>query len=265
MDLVEVEKRKENTITARHPWELARFEVIDSLLQKTIKNETDYTVLDIGCGDIFFISGLSERYPKATFYAIDIAFTDTMIEKYKKLAEGKNIFLFKTLDEATAQLKKAADLVLLLDVVEHIEDDKGFLTMLHNNKSITEQTRIMITVPAYQSLFCSHDHFLGHYRRYTNSTLLKTITSCGFEKVKLGYFFSSLIPPRILQVWKEKISKPDLNNETTGLVEWKKGKGTTNFIKGVLVFDHHMTHFIKQITTLSLPGLSNYIICKKRA
>jgi trans-aconitate methyltransferase len=263
MDLVEVQKRQGAQI-ARHPWELARLEVVNNILKDVLKNKKDFTVLDIGCGDIFFISSLSERYPEATFYAIDIAFTDEMIAKLKEESKGKRIHLFKTLDEAGAHLSKPADLVLLLDVVEHIEHDKKFLGSLHENKSIDKNTRIMITVPAYQSLFCSHDHFLGHYRRYTNKTLLSTIEECGFEKIRLGYFFFSLVPPRILQVIREKISKPSLEHETTGLVEWNKGAGITGMIKSILYFDYKFTNALSRIG-IKFPGLSNYILCKKPA
>jgi trans-aconitate methyltransferase len=263
MDLVEVQKRQGIQI-ARHPWELARLEVVSDILKNVLQNKKDFTVLDIGCGDIFFISSLAERYPEATFYAIDIAFTDEIIAKLKGESKGKKIHLFKTLDEAGNHLTKAADLVLLLDVVEHIEDDKGFLRSLYNNRSIDKNTRIMITVPAYQSLFCSHDHFLGHYRRYTNKTLLKTIEECGFQKLNLGYFFLSLVPPRILQVLKEKISKPSLEHETTGLVEWNKGDGITGMIKGILYLDYKFTNLLSKIG-IKLPGLSNYILCKKPA
>lgn len=264
MDLIEVKNRKEGVV-ARHPWELARFEIVNSLLKTIIKNEENFSILDIGCGDVFFISRLSDLYPKVHFYAIDIAFTDEIIAILSKEVEGKHIYLFKTLDEANVHLKKQADLVLLLDVVEHIEDDHAFLTGLYKNKAITKDTHIMITVPAFQRLFCSHDYFLGHYRRYTNKTLLQTIQNNGFEKVDLGYFFTSLIPPRIIQVIKEKIVKPDLSKETTGLVEWNKGAGITGFVKSVLLLDYKIYRLIRSVTGLSIIGLSNYVICKKPA
>lgn len=263
MDLVEVKNRKKEI--ARHPWELARFEIVRSLLHTHIRNEENYSILDIGCGDIFFISSLADYYPKVSFYAIDIAFTDEIMEQLKTTINGKNIFLFKTLDEAARHLKKPADLVLLLDVVEHIEKDVEFLSWLHGHSSISPETLFMITVPAYQSLFCSHDHFLGHYRRYTNRSLKRTIQTAGFRELKLGYFFFSLLLPRILQVFKEKIAKPDLTKSTTGLVEWNGGSGVTGFIRGVLQLDHKITHAIKAVTRISLPGLSNYILCKKQA
>lgn len=263
MDLVEVKNRK-NEITSRHPWELARFEIVNSLLQGIIKNEGNFNVLDIGCGDIFFVSKLSELYPKSTFYAIDIAFTDEIMTSYNEMIAGKNIYLFKSLEEASSKITGKANLVLLLDVVEHIEKDVQFLSDLNRNTVITDDTRIMITVPAYQNLFCTHDHFLGHYRRYNNKTLIKTIDESGFQKSKVGYFFLSLIFPRIILVIKEKIVRPDLNSGTTGLVEWNKGAGVTGVIKSILLLDFRVTNFIKKYTGITISGLSNYIICKRR-
>jgi hypothetical protein len=239
--------------------------VVNSLLQGVLINKEGFTILDIGCGDIFFISELSKIYPKSSFYAIDIAFTDDILESLQNEIKNKNIYLFKSIDEALAHLKKPADLVLLLDVVEHIEYDEEFLKSLSINKSIDSDTKIIITVPAYQSLFCSHDHFLGHFRRYTNSSLNNVIEKSGFTKIKLGYFFSMLIPPRIIQVWKEKLLKPDLKNKTTGLVEWNSGSTITQLIKNILLVDFKITNALHKFLGIKLPGLSNYILCKKRA
>jgi trans-aconitate methyltransferase len=264
MDLVEVKHRSPGLIK-RHPWELARFEVIRDILKQTYKNEESFTVLDIGCGDAFFVTALSDLYPKATFYAIDIAFTEEIVTKIKNEIGSRSILLFQSLEEAGRQIKKKADLVLLLDVIEHIEDDKAFLNGLYNNSAIGSETQIMITVPAFARLFCSHDHFLGHYRRYTNKSLHKTIKACGFEKIKLGYFFTILIPPRVIQVVKEKIVKPDLSKKTTGLVEWNKGKTISGVIKWMLIFDYKVFKTIRLLTGLNMPGLSNYILCKKPA
>ncbi len=263
MDLIEVSHKK-TLSTNRHPWELARFQVVTSLISKHIENSNDFIVLDIGCGDIFFVSSLAQKYPLTQFYAVDIAFTEEMISSYRELIKNKNIFLFKSLDEAKAQMKKPANLILLLDVVEHIEQDVEFLRNLKENEAVSEKTNLMITVPAYQRLFCSHDHFLGHYRRYTNKTLLHTIKNSGYKPISIGYFFTVLIFPRFLQVIKEKIKRPDLSKSTTGLVEWNGGKLVTNLFKNVLVFDFKITHFFKKTLGISIPGLSNYVLCKKQ-
>lgn len=264
MDLVEVEKRNSDVIN-RHPWELARLKVVATILQKTIKNEPGFTVLDIGCGDIFFITQLNDLYPEVSFFAIDTAFTDTIIQKLSTQINGRKISLFKSMDEARLLLNKPADLILLLDVVEHIKDDYQFLKDLSNNPLVDSKTNIMITVPAYQSLFCSHDFFLGHYRRYTNKTLLRVVNNSGFVKLRLGYFFSFLLLPRLIQVMKEKIIKPKLEENTTGLAEWNGNKTVSNLLKNVLLFDYKISSTIKSLTGINLMGLSNYILCKKPA
>jgi trans-aconitate methyltransferase len=263
MDLIEFRNRNDYFI-ARHPWELARFEVLASLLKPIIQNKETFNVIDIGCGDLFFIFKLSQRYPKVNFYGIDTAFNDEIISELKDITKKENIYLFKTLDEANLHLKKSPDLILLLDVIEHIQDDIGFLNSLSNNKAIGNKTFIAITVPAFQSLFSSHDHLLGHYRRYTNKTLSTAIRKANFEELNMGYFFFSLTIIRIIQFIKEKISKPDLIKKNTDLVDWNKGLHTTNFIKYILILDFRIYKFIKALTGLSLIGLSNYVICKKR-
>lgn len=264
MDLVEVNKRGGAEVR-RHPWELARFSVVVSLLTQVIKDEKEYKVLDIGCGDIFFVTKLSELFPQVKFYAIDTAFTDEMIQLMSGSVAGRNIELFKSLDDASTVVPAPANLVLLLDVVEHIEDDLGFLRMLHDHPLISEDTQIMITVPAFQSLFCSHDYFLGHYRRYTNKTLKKVIKKAGFSEKELGYFFLTLILPRVLQVWMEKIKPKNRTEGTTGLVEWRGGDGITKMMKMGLIIDYRITRFFKRMLGLNLPGLSNYVLCKKAA
>jgi hypothetical protein len=262
MDLLEVANRKGEL--RRHPWELARFNVVNKLLKEVIRNEDDYTVLDIGCGDIYFVSRLSDLYPKINFFAIDTAFDDDAIFRLTNQVGNRKIKLFKTMDEASLVLKKAADLILLLDVVEHIEHDEAFLRSLHDNPAVRSSTNIMITVPAFQTLFCSHDAFLGHYRRYTNSTLKKVLQRAGFKENKIGYFFSSLIPTRLAQVFKEKITKSG-ERHTTGLVQWKGGQLITGLMKSVLLLDYYFFSFIKRISGINIPGLSNYVICKKPA
>lgn len=263
MDLVESQKRGEgNAPAARHPWELARFEVVQDLLQGIIEDRDGYTVLDIGCGDVFFVGSMARRYPKVSFYAVDSAFDEKLISSLSKQVEGLRIKLFKSLDEAVKAMTGKADLVLLLDVVEHIADDKGFLASLRDNRAIGHHTRVLITVPAFQGLFCSHDEFLGHFRRYNNRSLEAVARASGFSPERSGYFFSALLLPRAVQVLREKLRRR--SEATTGLVEWKGGTVVTNLFKGILYADFRVTRLLSRIG-LKLPGLSNYMVCRKSA
>jgi ubiquinone/menaquinone biosynthesis C-methylase UbiE len=78
------------------------------------------------------------------------------------------------------------DYVLLLDVMEHIEDDLNML--LEANRVIHSGGRIIITVPALEFLWSSHDLGQGHFRRYTRSRLIELAKRAGFKIEKLSYF-----------------------------------------------------------------------------
>lgn len=84
----------------------------------------------------------------------------------------------------------------LFDVLEHIEDDLGFLNSLNN--SMSKDGMIFITVPAYQTLWSKDDDYAGHYRRYTTNQLNNTLNKAGFAPVFDTYIFSVLVLPVFL-------------------------------------------------------------------
>jgi hypothetical protein len=264
MDLVEANKRNSNN-NRRHPWEFARLEVACDLLKDYIKNDSNYTVFDIGCGDIFVVTSLSDAYPNVTFYAIDSAFTEDIILRFQSQVGDRKVFLFKSLEEAGQKLGREVDLILLMDVVEHIEKDVEFLKSLSQERFVGSETVVLITVPAFKQLFCSHDVFLGHFRRYTNRSLLASIRAGGFKMIRIGYFFSFLLFPRLLEVVKEKLSPPNRQKATTGLVEWNRGPLLTTLVRKALVLDYKWTGWLRRYTGLKLPGLSNFVIMKKNS
>lgn len=85
-------------------------------------------------------------------------------------------------------------LLLMMDVLEHVDDDVGFL------RSIVERCRgrnyIFITVPAFMALWSSHDDFLGHRRRYELGALELAVSHAGI-KVTSAYYLYGLIFPLV--------------------------------------------------------------------
>lgn len=256
MDLIEV---KHKTNTNRHPWEFARFEVLKHFLKRNLINKKNPTIVDIGCGDSFVVESISKIYPEANLIAVDTAFSPEMIEYYKQKLGNPKISFYYHIDEVPSNIK--ADCILLMDVIEHIEYDIEFLKSVVSKPFTLPETNWFITVPAFQNLFCSHDTFLGHFRRYDNKLLVTNVSKAGLQKEDVGYFFFSLLLPRYLQVRKEKKGSA---KSTTGLVEWNGSSFKNAFIKFVLVFDFKMSNFMR-VFGIKLPGLSNYIICRKSA
>jgi trans-aconitate methyltransferase len=263
MDLAEARARAFEA-TVRHPWETARIEVVGDLIRRRVALAPGAIVMDIGCGDTFVVERLAAEYGAARFYAIDTAFTGELIEHYRARLNNPRILTFPSLDAIAPLPDRPASLVLLMDVIEHIEDDEGFLKALRARPYVGPGTKLLITVPAYQSLFCSHDAFLGHYRRYSNRTLREHVERSGFSVLDIGYFFTSLLPLRLLQVVKERALglKPERN--TSGLVTWTGGAGAAALLHAVLVSDARFSRLLGK-AGIRLPGLSNYAICVKSA
>jgi len=87
---------------------------------------------------------------------------------------------------------KAASMLAIgaFDVVEHIEDDEGFLRHLHD--LLEPGGMFYLTVPAYNFLWSSADVSAGHFRRYDLRTLQKKLEGAGLVPVFASYFFRFL-------------------------------------------------------------------------
>jgi hypothetical protein len=75
------------------------------------------------------------------------------------LFHGKPIWFLRQIGD------EKCDLILLMDVPEHVDDDVGL--MRSALVGAAEHAYMLITVPAFQKLFSAHDIFLEHKRRYT--------------------------------------------------------------------------------------------------
>jgi ubiquinone/menaquinone biosynthesis C-methylase UbiE len=81
------------------------------------------------------------------------------------------------------------DTIIYIDVLEHIKDDhveiNQSLPFLKNGGTL------IILSPAYQFLYTNFDKSIGHYRRYTKKTLLKTINSPNLLLKRMFYLDST--------------------------------------------------------------------------
>jgi SAM-dependent methyltransferase len=85
-----------------------------------------------------------------------------------------------------------ADVVLLLDVIEHLDDDAAALRAA--GRLLTAHGVLVVTVPAYPWLWSGHDLVLGHRRRYVAGPLRRLIEGAGYRVERLTYFNTVLFP-----------------------------------------------------------------------
>jgi SAM-dependent methyltransferase len=139
-------------------------------------------VLDVGAGSGFFSKSLlcAGFCQRAT--CVDTAYTIDRTE----LHCGKEIVFLRHTDVVTQ------DLILMMDVIEHVDDDVAFIRAYTDR--MPRHAWVLVTVPAFQFLWSGHDVFLEHRRRYTLASLHRTIDGAGLEAIRSRYFFSALLP-----------------------------------------------------------------------
>jgi SAM-dependent methyltransferase len=84
------------------------------------------------------------------------------------------------------------DLVVCLDVIEHLQDDRAALRELR--RVLAPGGALLITVPAYQWLWSGHDVVNHHHRRYSRATLRRAAQDAGWECQRATHFNSLLLP-----------------------------------------------------------------------
>src|SRR5690242_12773644 len=114
---------------------------------------------------------------------------------------------------------EAFDLVTCLDVVEHTPDDVATFTELFR---VTRPGGfLLVTVPAYQLLWSSHDVANQHYRRYRLSTLAAAAEQAGWRLERRTYFNSLLLPPAALvRLVRRSRTNAEQRSDLTLTPEW---------------------------------------------
>jgi SAM-dependent methyltransferase len=81
--------------------------------------------------------------------------------------------------DVPAELGSGFDSIVCLNVLEHVEDDARALRHLHD--LLAPNGRLVLIVPALQSLYGEIDRAIGHYRRYERADLVEKLRAAGFS------------------------------------------------------------------------------------
>ncbi len=84
------------------------------------------------------------------------------------------------------------DMIVLLDVLEHVEADMESLAAIR--RKLRPEGRLLVTVPALPWLWSAHDAKHHHFRRYTKASLRRTAEAAGLQVLETGYFNTLLFP-----------------------------------------------------------------------
>ena len=166
-----------------HWWFVARKEILLRYLEARLPLPRSARVLDVGCGTGTILESFSRRYQAS---GTDVA--PQAIEFCRR--RGLTELHLGPLE----QYPRSApfDLLTMLDMLEHVEDDGSLLQAAH--RLLRQGGHILVAVPAFPSLWSKHDEILHHKRRYTRRALRRVIEGAGFTVEHLTFFNFFLFP-----------------------------------------------------------------------
>jgi len=180
------------------PAYIMRKKIILEYIQKNKIRINNFLEIGIGSGDLiaslspYFISGIGMDIGQE---AVEVASYNVNQPKIK----------FELKDFLQSEEKDKYQLIVALEVLEHIEDDKAAINKI--NQLLTQGGIFIMSVPAHQKQWSILDEWAGHYRRYEKKSLIKLFEQNNFEIIK---FYNYGFPlTNILWLIRKKLIKKD--------------------------------------------------------
>lgn len=174
------EYEKMYTLEDRYWWFQGRLAIVKSILSRYMdRAPRKGHVLDVGCGTGLVLNALRRWEP----LGIDFSY---LALQFSQRRGAQNLLRGDVTELPIAS--DSMDLILALDLMEHIEDDKRLTDEFF--RVLQPGGYLMATVPAHQFLWSDHDIALHHFRRYSHPEFKRLLTNAGFEPVKYTYGIS---------------------------------------------------------------------------
>jgi SAM-dependent methyltransferase len=151
-------------------------------LRRAVAGLQSKRLLDVGAGSGFFSRHLLAETAAESALCVDIGYPSDRDDS----VAGKPVRYRRDIGPAYC------DLVLMMDVLEHVDDDRGLVR--HYAAKVPAGAHFLVTVPAFTFLWSGHDVFLEHKRRYRLPEIEAVMQDAGLKIVRGAYFFALVFP-----------------------------------------------------------------------
>jgi SAM-dependent methyltransferase len=183
------------TLWERHWWWRSREAYVLGRLERRHRRAGGgaLRLLDVGCGDGLFFDRL-ERFGTVEGLEPDASLLAGLSGRSRWCGRITQGTLGGGFDPGPVY-----DVVLMLDVLEHIADDRSALRAAR--AVLRPGGTLLLTVPALAWLWSRHDVVNEHHRRYHRRALHDVLRTAGFEVEAVRYFFAWTVGPLLLRRW----------------------------------------------------------------
>lgn len=188
-----------------HWWYVSKQRIVASLIRRYATPGVRLRIADLGCGCGAMLDRLRGAHD-----VVGVDPSPLAIEFSAR--RGINVLQGSFPDQIPLE-RGAFDVVLMLDVIEHLEDDHAGVKAA---AALLKPGGVLIaTVPAYQWLWSDWDELHHHFRRYNRDMLRGVVRSAGLSIELLSYANTTLFPlaaaARVVhKVRKQKIESADM-------------------------------------------------------
>jgi SAM-dependent methyltransferase len=173
-------------LDGKHWWYRARRDILSDVIARRVRPPADARILEIGCGTGHNLAMLGQ------FGRLEAVELDDAARTLAEQRLGRPI-ANDALPGLADTMPGPFDLIALLDVLEHVPDDRGALAAIR--RMLAPTGALVVSVPANPWMWTAHDAVHHHHRRYRKSELAERAAEAGFGIDLLTHFNSLLFPP----------------------------------------------------------------------
>lgn len=144
-------------------------------------------LLDVGCGTGFVLEGIRQAYPCVELFGSDY-FEEGLIHARLRIPSAS----FAQVDARAIADTERYDVIVTLDVIEHIEEDE--LVLKNLSRALKLNGVLLLTVPQHRWLWSTVDEQACHVRRYSQAELVGKVEGAGLKVKYVTSFVSLLVP-----------------------------------------------------------------------
>ena len=234
------------SVEDKHWWFVARRQILQQVICR-LNLPKNAQILEAGCGTGGNLQMLS-RYGEVS--AMELNQIACQLANQRQVTDVKRGSLPDNIPFSSDY-----DLILILDVIEHLNDDLSALEALYYK--LKPGGYLLVTVPAYMFLWSEHDEINHHKRRYRLKALKQVVKKAGYE-VSYGSYFNTFLFPLvvIVRILAKLLPKQNTNQISSDLVV--PSKPVNQILKWLFASERYL------IDKFTLPfGVSVLLLAKK--
>ncbi|MBV6622803.1 MAG: class I SAM-dependent methyltransferase [Rivularia sp. (in: Bacteria)] len=234
------------SVEDKHWWFVARRQIIQQVICG-LNLPKNAQILEAGCGTGGNLQMLSRHGNVSAMELDEIA---CQLANQRQITQVKRGHLPDKIP-----FNSSYDLILILDVIEHLDDDLSALEALYYK--LKPGGYLLVTVPAYQFLWSEHDEINHHKRRYRLKNLKNLVEKANYQVNYTSYFNTFLFPLiAMVRSLAKLLPKQNKHQPSSDLVV--PSKLVNKFLKWLFASERYL------LDKFSLPfGVSILLLAKK--